>query len=106
MSDLKSMRIELEYGKAAKDIAVGIEELVVVDRRVLAKDPLAIGPQVGLCRPAFDEVAECVLPLVGVGKIDLIGEEQNPGDQGGDNQHRHNDPVEADSGGFDGCDFI
>src|SRR5882757_3193090 len=101
MSDLKSLRIELEHGKASEDITIRIEELVVVNRRVLAKDPLAVGPQVGLCGSAFDEIAERVLPLVGVGKIDLIGEEQNSGDQGSGDQHRHNNPVEADSGRFD-----
>ena len=80
--------------------------MIVVDRRVLAKDPLAVRPQVGLCGPAFDEIAERVLPLVGVRKIDLIGEEQNTGDQCRGDQHRHNDPVEADPGGFDGGDLV
>ena len=104
--DLEGVRIELEHGDAAENIAVGIEELIVVNVGVLAEDPLAVGAQVGLRRFALDAVAQCVLPLVGVGKIELVGEKEHARDQSGSEQHRNNDPVKADAGSLDGGDFV
>ncbi len=104
--DLEGMGIELEHGDSAKNVAVGIEELVVVDIRMLAENPLAVGAKVGLRRLALDLVAERVLPLVGVGEIELVGEEKNAGDQEGSDQDGNNDAVKADAGGLDGRDFV
>ena len=106
MRDLEGVRIELEYGDAAENIAVGIEELIVINVGVLAEDPLAVGPQVGLRRFALDFVAQRVLTLVGVGEIELVRQKEHPGDQHGSDQHRNDDAVNTDAGGLDGSDFV
>src|SRR5208283_4005068 len=86
MGDLESVRIELKYGDAAEDIAVGVEELIVVNVRMLSKDPFTVGAKIGLRGLALDLVAERVLTLVGVGEIELIGEKEHAGDERGGDQ--------------------
>ncbi len=73
--DCKRGAVELENGDIAELVAVGIEELVVVNVVVLAENPLAIGTQIGLRRLAFDLVVQRLLPFVGVGQIELVSEE-------------------------------
>ena len=73
---------------------------------MLAEDPFAVGPKVGLRRLALDLVAECVLTLVGVRKIELVRQEEHAGDQHGGHQNRNNDAVKADAGSLDGNDFV
>ena len=68
--------VELKHADVAELIAVGIEELVVVDVVVLAENPFAVGAEIGLRRLAFDLVVERFLPLVGVRQIELVGEEE------------------------------
>ncbi len=104
--DLESARIELEDGDPAEGIAVGIEELIVVDIGMLAKNPLAVGAKVGLRGLALDAVAQRVLTFVCVGEIELVGEEEHAGDQGGGDEDRDDDAVNTDAGGFDGRDFV
>src|SRR5207249_236130 len=76
VGQLESRGVELKYRKAAELVAVGIEQLVVVNRGMPAKNPFAVGIQVGLRRLTLDKVAECVLTLVSMGKIKLVEEEQ------------------------------
>src|SRR5580658_7278130 len=104
--DLKSVRIKLEHGDAAKNIPVGIEELVVINVRVLPEDPFAVGTKIGLSRLAFDFVAQRVLTFVGIGKIELIRHEKHAGDHHGGHEYGNDDAIEADAGGLDGCDFV
>ena len=104
--DLEGVRIELENRDAAENIAVGIEELIVINVGALAEDPLAVGAEIGLRGLALDAVAERVLPLVGVGEVELIGQKQDAGDQGGGDEDRHNNAIKTDASGFDGGDFI
>ena len=106
VGDLEGVGIELEHGDAAENIAVGIEELIVINVGVLTEDPLAIGAKIGLRGFALDAVAERVLTLVGVGEIDLVREKENAGDQGGDDQNRNHKTVETDAGGLDRRDFV
>src|SRR5262249_47553546 len=77
MRKLERSGVELKDGKAAEQVPIGIEELIVVDIRMLAKNPLAIRIQISLRRFALDQVAERVLPLVGVRKIKLVEEKQS-----------------------------
>src|SRR5450631_64241 len=104
--DLESVRIELENGDSAENVAVGIEELIVINVGVLAEDPLAVGAQVGLRGLALDAVAERVLTLVGVGEIELVREKKHAGNQRGGNQDRDYDAIQADAGGLDRGDFV
>src|SRR5208282_1362288 len=104
--DLEGVRIELENGDTAENIAVGVEELIVVDIGVLAEDPLAVGTKVGLGGLALDLVAERVLPLVGVGKIELVGKKEHAGDQARSDQDRNDDAVKTDAGSLDRRDFV
>jgi hypothetical protein len=69
--------IDLKDGDVAELVAVGIEELVVVDVVVLAENPFAVGTQVGLRRLALDLVVQRFLALVGVRQIKLVGEKQS-----------------------------
>ena len=46
--------VELKDADIAELVAIGIEELVVVDVVILAENPFAIGTQIGLRRFAFD----------------------------------------------------
>ncbi len=69
--------VELKDGDVAELVAIGIEELVVVDVVVLAENPFAVGAQVGLRRLAFDLVVQSFLALVGVGQVELVGEKQS-----------------------------
>ena len=77
--DGEARGVELEDGDVAELVAIGIEELVVVDVVVLAENPFAIGAQVGLRRLALDLVVQRFLALVGVGQVELVGKEQSHG---------------------------
>src|SRR5580700_40070 len=94
--NLKGVRIELEHGDAAKNIAVGIEELVVINIRVLPEDPFAVGTKIGLRRLTFDFVAQRVLTFVGVRKVELIGHEKHAGDHHGGHEYGNDDAIKAD----------
>src|ERR1035441_3733940 len=98
MGDLEGLGIELKDRDASKGVAVGIEELIVVNIGMLAEDPLAIGAQIGLGWFAFDAVAEFVLALIGVRQIELVGEEEDAGDQRGGDEDRNDDPIKAEIG--------
>src|SRR5690349_12595011 len=63
---LESGRIELEHSQTAELIAIGIEELIVINVGMFSKDPFAVRIQIGLGRLTLDQVAERVLALVGV----------------------------------------
>jgi hypothetical protein len=89
---------------------VGIEELVVKDAGGfagvrLAEDPLLLGMQEGLRRAALDDVAQRLLPAVGLGQIELVEEEEADGQDGGDGDDGNHQPVKADAGGLHGDDF-
>ncbi len=82
-------RIELEDREIGELVVVGIEELVVEDAAGLAgtrlaEDPLLLGVQEGLRRAALDDVAQRLLPAVGLGQIVLVEEKQADGQDGGD----------------------
>ena len=71
--------VELKDGDVAELVAIGIEELVVVDVVVLTENPFAVGAQVGLRRLAFNLVMQSFLALVGAGQVELVGEKQANG---------------------------
>ena len=73
--ELKRCGIELKDGDSAEAVGVRIEDLVVVNLVGLAKNPLAIGLQVGLRRLALDLVAQDLLAPVGVRNVGLIEDE-------------------------------
>ncbi len=68
-------RDQFDDGKSAEQILLGIEEIVIVNFGIFAKDP-ALRAGVGLRRAALDLVAQSVLALVGVGKIGAVEDEQ------------------------------
>src|SRR5207248_8583849 len=92
-SHLKIAEIELKHLQVAELITVGIEELIVVNVGMLPEDPFAIGIQISLWRLALDFIAQGVLPLVGVGKVDLVEEKQSSGQQRAHDKNRHDDSV-------------
>ncbi len=98
--------IELKDGDVAELVAIGIEELVVVDVVVLTENPLAVGAQVSLRRLAFDLIVQRFLALVGVGQIELVGEEQSYCQRRSGHDHRRDDAVDAGSSGLDGGNFV
>ncbi len=104
--DLESVRIELKHGDAAENIAVGIEELIVINVGVLAEDPLAIGAKISLCGLALDLVPERVLPFVGIGEIELVRQKEHAGDESGSDQNRENHAIKTDARRLDRRDFI
>src|SRR5580704_4160543 len=65
--DFEGLRIELEYIQAAEELAIWVEELVVIDFVVLAEDPLVSGLEIGLRGAPFYCVAHGVLALVRIG---------------------------------------
>ena len=96
--------------RLANSLRVGIEELVVEDAAGLAgtrlaEDPLLLGVQIGLRRTALDDVAQRLLPAVGLGQIVLVEEEQADGQDRGDGDDGNDQPVEADAGGLHGDDL-
>ena len=98
--------VQLEHADVAELIAVGIEELVVVDIVVLAENPLAVRAEIGLCGFAFDLVMERFLPLVGVRKIELVGKEEPGRNHGSGENDRVDDAINAGPRRFDGGDFV
>jgi hypothetical protein len=101
--------IELEDGEVGELVAVGIEELVVEDAAGLAglrlaEDPILLGMQNGLRRAALDDVAQRLLPAVGLGQIVLVEEEQAHGRMAAMDNGNHQ-PVKADAGGLHGDEF-
>src|SRR5271165_413361 len=104
--DGEALAIEFEDGDVAELIAVGIEELVVVDVVVRAENPFAVGAEIGLRRFALDLVMESLLPLVGVRQIELVGEEESCGEHACGYDDWRDDAVDAGSRGFNRCDFI
>ena len=74
---LISGRVHLIDDHSAHDILALVEELVVVNARSLAEDPLALRTQIGLHGAALDLVAQRVLPAVGFRHIVVIEGEQS-----------------------------
>ena len=75
-SQLEGFGIELEGGDIDKGVLVGIEKLVIVNRVVLAEDPLAVRTEIGLRGLALDLVAQGLLALIGRRNVELVEEEQ------------------------------
>ena len=100
------MRVKLKNGNVGELIAVGIEELVVINIRVLAENPFSVRSQIGLRRPAFDLVAQRVLPFVGVRQVELIEEEKAACEQYTNHHYRKHNAINADAGGLDRRHFI
>ena len=99
-------RVELEDGQVGEDVAVRVEEAIVVDAARLTENPLAVGPQVGLRRPALDLVAVGVLALVERGKVSVFEHEHSRAEHSRRNEHGHGDPVQADARRFDSRDLV
>src|ERR1017187_5881089 len=107
----KGLGIELEDGEVGKDVAVGVEGLVVEDAcgsacliglGRLSRDPLPTREEEGLGRLALDLGAKLFLAAVGVGQVRLVEGEQGGREDGGDDEDGRDDTVEADAGGLHG----
>ena len=98
----EGLHIELVDVDAVHRGRVRVKIPVVVNTRALTLDPLAIGPQVGSRRAAFDLVAERVLAPVrfwknaGVVETEQAGAQQETGDHHGAGQ-----AVQAYAGGLE-----
>ena len=54
---------------------------------------------------ALDDVAQRLLPAVGLGQIELVEEKEADGQDGGDGDDGNHQPVKADAGGLHGDDL-
>lgn len=104
-ADLEGGGIQFEDGKAAEEFFFGVEEIVVVDLVILAKNP-ALRAGVGLGRATLDDGAVGVLTLVGVGKIGVVEDEKSGGNGDTGEENRNGEAVEGDAAGFEGDDFV
>src|SRR6185437_67058 len=96
----KLVGIEPEHRKVPKLVSFPVKELVVVNFAMLAEDPLAPWVQIGLCRLAFNFVAQCVLPLVGIWQVELVEDKHGARQQRRQRDYRHDKPVKAHASGF------
>ena len=85
---------------------IGIEELVVVDLRGFAKDPLPAGLVVGLRRAALDLVAQGVLALIGVGQIGVVQNDQAGREKHAGQQQRQRNAVQAEAAGLERDELV
>jgi len=97
--------IEFDDGKPAKEILSGIEQVIVIDFVVFAKDP-ALRARVSLCRLALDDVAVGVLALVGVREVGVVEDEEGGGDGETGEEEGEREAVERDAAGLEGNDFV
>ena len=97
--------VEFDNGETAEEFFIGVEEIVVVDLVVFPKNP-ALRAGVGLRRPAFDDGAESVLTLVGVGEIGVIEDEEREGDGEASEKERNGEAVEGNATGLEGDNFV
>jgi len=97
--------VELDDTETAEEFFVGIEEVVIVDLEIFTEDP-ALRAGVGLGRLAFNLVAECVLTLIGVGKVDVVENEKARSKRDPGKEKRNGEAIEADAAGFEGDDFV
>ena len=97
--------IEFDDGKSAEQILLGIEEIVIVNFGIFAKDP-ALRAGVGLRRAALDLVAQSVLALVGVRQISTVEDEQTSREESAGKQKRDGEAIEADAAGLERNDFV
>src|SRR5579864_1153616 len=105
-ADFKSGGIQLENIQAAEQFTVGVEELVVVDLRVLTKDPLPARLVVRLCRAALDLVAQGVLALIGEGQVRIVQNHQTGPEKNAGQQQWQRDAVQAEAAGLEGDEFV
>ena len=106
LRDLEGSRIKLEDGNASKLVAIRIEELVIVNVGMLADDPFPVRLEISLRRLAFDPIAQCVLALVGMGKVELVEKEKTTRKKCGSQQYRYHDAINTGSRRLDGGDLI
>ena len=97
--------VELDDTETAEEFFVGIEELVIVDLEIFTENP-ALRAGVGLGRLAFNLVAERVLTLIGVGKVDVVENEKARSERDPGKEKRNGEAIEADAAGFEGDDFV
>ena len=93
--------IKLKHSNVTKLVAIGIEQLVVVDVVVLSKNPFAVRAQIGLRRFPFNLIVQRFLTLVGVGQVELVGKKYPRRQHGGGYDDRGNNAVDAGSRGLD-----
>ena len=104
--DFESRGIEFEDVQSSEQLTVRIEELVVIDLRVFAEDPLPAGLVIGLRGAALDLIAQGVLALIGVGQVGVIEHDQARGQQQSGQQQRQGNAIQADAGGLEGDEFV
>ena len=103
---LESDRVEFKDAEAAEEIAVGVEQFVVIDLAVLAENPLMRRLKISLRRTAFNLVAQRVLLLIGVGQIGVVEQEHTGGDDAPGQDEWQNQPIHADAAGFESDHFV
>ena len=102
--------IKFKEREICEFVAFGVKKLVVEDavglsRMRLAEYPVLFGAQDGLRRFALDDVAQSLLPAVGLGQIVLIEKEEADRQNGGDGDDGNHQPVKADTAGLHGNDL-
>src|ERR1700733_2870150 len=98
LGDGKAGGIDSKDGEIGELIAVGVEELVVVNVTMPAENPATVGTQIRLRRLTFDLVVQRLLAFVRMRQVELVGKKQACGEHCGRGQHGREDAVDAGSG--------
>jgi hypothetical protein len=97
--------IEFDDTESAEKLFGGIEEIVIVNLEIFPENP-ALRAGVGLRRLALDLVAERVLTLVGVGKVDVVENEKAESENDSAEEKGKSEAIEADATGLEGHNFV
>src|SRR5256885_6725958 len=98
-------RIQLDDRESAEKILYGIEEVVVVDFRILSKYP-TLRPRIGLRGAALNLISQCVLALVRVRQIGVVEYDHHHRQCHANKQQRHGKAIQADAARFAGDHFV
>ena len=102
---VKCARFEFHHRQSREEILVRFEQVVIIDFSFLAKDQ-ALRAGIVLRRAAFNLVAQRVLALVGVGKIDIIHDDHACRQRQPGQQQWNRQPIKADAAGLARNDFV
>src|SRR5690242_445921 len=103
---LVSCRINFKNGYAAEHLLVRLKEVVIVNSRAFADDPLPIRPQIRLCWMPFNAVAHGILISIGHGDNRILKVEKPDTKQRGRAQHGSREPIETDAGSLRGRNLV
>src|SRR5690348_15740529 len=102
---MKTGGIKLQNTEPAKEILLRIEYVVVVNLRVLSKNP-ALRVCVRLGWPPLNLVVEFILALVGIGQVSIVEQHQRAGQGQPCQEQRYGNAKKTHAASLDGDNFV